>query len=211
MDKIIPIYKPVGLSSFDLIRKYKRENNFEGKIGHGGTLDPFACGLVLLLLGKATKEFDEIKTWDKTYLAGLRLGAISTTGDPAGDITTTLQSQTSKTTKAQIEKVIQGFIGETDQQIPAFSAAKQDGIPFYKLARQGKEIPKRSKKVNIKSIELVAYKYPFLTIRVTASGGTYIRQLAEDIGQQLGVGAYLYYLERQTVGKFSIDKINNRG
>ena len=207
MDKIIPTYKPVGLSSFDLIRRYKRENDFKGKIGHGGTLDPFACGLVLLLLGKATKEFDEIKKWDKTYLAGLRLGATSTTGDPSGEVAVTLESKNSKTTKAQIEKVIKGIIGEIDQQIPAYSAAKQDGTPFYKLARQGKKTPERSKKVNIKSIELVTYKYPFLTLRVTASGGTYIRQLAQDIGKQLGIGAYLYYLERQVIGKFTKKEI----
>lgn len=209
MDKIIPIYKPVGLSSFDLIRKYKREHNFKGKIGHGGTLDPFACGLVLLLLGKATKEFDEIKKWHKTYLAGLRLGSTSTTGDPAGEITASLKAKDTITTKVQIEKVIQGFIGEIDQQIPAYSAAKYKGQPFYKLAKQGKA-PNRSKKVNIKNIEIIAYKYPFLTLRVTVSGGTYIRQLAEDIGKELDIGAYLYYLERQSIGKFSIDKIKDR-
>jgi len=199
MDKILPVIKPVGISTYDLIRRYKRKTGFTGKIGHAGTLDPFAEGVVLLLLGKETKRFDEIRAWDKVYLAGIKLGFVSTTGDTEGEITPV---SSKKPTKAEIEKVIKKFIGLTEQRVPAFSAAKHKGVPLYKLARQGKTIPEKSKKVNIKKIEFIKYKYPELTIRVTCSGGTYIRQLAQDIGEQLKTGAFLYYLLREAVGKF---------
>ncbi len=197
--KIIAAYKPVGLSSYDLIRQFKKDNNFSGKIGHAGTLDPFACGLVLFLFGAATKKFAEINTWDKTYLAGLRLGAVSTTGDPEGNIKD-LSSQ--KPLKKQIEQILASFIGATEQKVPAYSAAKHQGTPLYKLARQGKIIEK-SKTIEIKKIDFLAYRYPFLTIKVVCSSGTYIRQLAQDIGDKLKIGAYLYYLERQAIGKFT--------
>ncbi len=201
MDKILAVFKPVGFSSYDLIRVFKKQTSFKGKIGHAGTLDPFAQGVVLLLLGKATKQFDEIKTWPKTYLAGLRLGASSTTGDPAGEIVS--QSNPAKPLKNEVENVLKGFVGETVQQVPAFSAAKHQGQPLYKLARKGKFIEK-SKKVVIDKIDLIVYKYPLLTIRVKCSGGTYIRQLAQDIGQKLNTSAYLYFLERESVGSFTL-------
>jgi len=199
MDKILPVIKEVGISTYDLIRRYKRKNNFKGKIGHAGTLDPFASGIVLLLLGKETKRFDEIRVWDKVYLAGVQLGETSTTGDPEGEITPV---SSKKPTNKEIQEVIKKFVGETEQRVPAYSAAKHKGVPLYKLARQGKTIPEKSKKVNIKKIEFVDYKYPKVTIRVTCAGGTYIRQLAQDIGEQLKTGAFLYSLKRESVGKF---------
>lgn len=199
MDKIIPVIKPEGISTYDVIRGYKRKTGFKGKIGHAGTLDPFATGVVLLLLGKETKRFDEIRAWEKVYLAGVRLGAVSTTGDPEGEITSV---STKKPTKKEIKKAIKKFIGETEQKIPAYSAAKHKGVPLYKLARKGKTVEK-SKKVKITQIKLVNYKYPVLNIRVVCSGGTYIRQLAQDIGEQLKTGAFLQTLGREKVGKFS--------
>ena len=199
MDRIIAVIKPAGISTYDVIRAFKRKTGFKGKIGHAGTLDPFATGVVLLLLGKETKRFDEIRTWEKVYLAGVRLGEVSTTGDPEGEITPVFSK---KPLKKEIKKVLKNFIGETEQKIPAFSAAKHKGVPLYKLARKGIKIEK-SKKVNISKIEFVNYKYPTLTIRVACSGGTYIRQLAQDIGEQLKTGAFLHSLEREKVGKFS--------
>lgn len=199
MDKILACIKPVGISTYDVIREYKRKTGFKGKIGHAGTLDPFATGVVLLLLGKETKRFDEIRAWEKLYLAGVRLGATSTTGDPEGEIKTISPKNP---TKREIKKSIKMFVGETEQKVPAFSAAKHKGVPLYKLARKGKTVEK-SKKVRISKIKLVDYKYPVLTIRVTCFGGTYIRQLAQDIGEQLETGAFLQSLEREKVGKFS--------
>lgn len=196
MDKILVVEKIPGISTYDLIRKYKRENNYKGKIGHGGTLDPFAEGVVLLLLGKATKRFEEIKTWEKVYLAKLKLGFTSTTGDTEGEIKEVSSMEPSQ---KEIKEVIKKFVGEIEQKIPFFSAAKHKGVPLYKLARKGIKIEKK-KKVKIRRIDFVSYNYPFLEIRVFVSGGTYIRQLAEDIGERLKTGAYLTFLRRESVG-----------
>ena len=198
MDEILPVYKPIGFSSHDMVRIFKKQNDFKGKIGHAGSLDPFACGVVLLLLGASTKKFDEIKQWPKTYLVGLRLGAVSTTHDPAGKIKAVSEQEPEFN---QIKKVLPRFIGRIQQRVPAYSAAKYQGQPLYKLARQGKLVDK-SKQVEIISIDTLIYKYPFLTLRVKCLGGTYIRQLAQDIGEKLGTGAFLYYLEREAVGEF---------
>ncbi len=201
MQKILPINKPVGFSTYDLIRLYKRKNEYTGKIGHGGTLDPFACGVVLLLLGEATKKFEEIRGWEKVYLAGLRLGATSTTQDIEGEISHSLKPVKPK--REEIIQVLKDFEGEIEQKVPAYSAAKHKGTPLYKLAQQGKQIAK-SKKVTIKKLGFVAYKWPLLTIRATTLGGTYIRQLAEDLGEKLGTGAFLYFLQREKVGEYAL-------
>lgn len=198
MDKILPVFKPIGFSTFDLLRIFKRETGFSGKLGHAGTLDPFACGVVLLLLGSATKRFEEIKKQEKLYLAGLKLGAESSTGDPEGTIRFISSKKPAQT---EIKKVLKDFVGEIQQKVPAFSAAKFKGVPLYKLARKGKKIQK-TKKVKIRKIELLSYKYPLLSLRIFCSGGTYVRQVAQDIGEKLKCGALLYYLEREAIGEF---------
>lgn len=198
MDKILPVFKPTGFSTYDMIRIFKRETGFTSKLGHGGTLDPFACGMVLLLLGSATKRFEEIRNWEKVYLAGIRLGVTTTTGDPEGEMK---KISDIKPSKKEIEEVLQSFIGETEQKVPLFSAAKFKGVPLYKLAKKGKTAQK-SKKIKIRHVEILKYQYPLLSIRVFCLGGTYVRQLAQDIGEKLKSGAFLYYLEREAVGKF---------
>jgi tRNA pseudouridine55 synthase len=203
IDRIIPVYKPVGFSTFDLIRIFKKKTGYKGKIGHGGTLDPFACGVVLLLLGKATKKFEEIKLWDKVYIAGLRLGIDSETGDIAGEVRKFEPQNIFIPDRESIEKAIKNFIGEIDQKVPLYSAAKYKGRPLYKLAKNGIKVEK-SKMVKIYNIELINYRYPILTIRVCCSGGVYIRQLAHDIAEELGTTCLLFYLERERVGNFTI-------
>ncbi len=202
MDKILPAYKFPGSSTYDLIRAFKRETRFKGKIGHGGTLDPFACGVVLLLLGQATKKFEEIKSWEKVYVAGIRLGAKSSTGDIEGEIK--IKEGGKKPDKKEIEEILKGFLGEQDQKIPAFSAAKFEGKKFYEIAREKGVVPERFKKIKVGKIELLNFDYPLLTVRVSSSGGTYIRQLAEDIGDKLNCGGFLYFLEREKVGGYGI-------
>jgi len=197
---ILVVYKQPGLSTFDLVRAHKRENSFKGKIGHSGTLDPFARGAVLLLLGEATKKFADLQKLPKTYLAGIRLGWQSTTGDPAGAFK---KVSDAKPTMQEIKNVLQGFLGKQNQQIPAFSAAKYHGTPLYKLALQGKA-PQKEKQIEIYDIKLLAYKYPLLTIEVKCSSGTYIRQIAEDIGKCLKTGAFLYFLQRAAIGNYSL-------
>lgn len=208
MNKIISVYKPVGLSSFDIIRKFKKENEIDFKVGHGGTLDPFACGLVLLLLGKKTKEFDKIRKWKKTYLAGIKIGNESSTLDVSGEIKNLEKVFFSfEELKEKLDKIAK----EEYQTVPFYSAAKHNGKPLYKLAKKGIEIEKK-KKVKIEKIEIIAYKYPLLTIRVGAYGGTYIRQIASDLGKELRTGAMLYFLEREKIGRYGIKnakRINN--
>ncbi|MEO0136246.1 MAG: tRNA pseudouridine(55) synthase TruB [candidate division WOR-3 bacterium] len=201
--RIIPVYKPVGPSTFDIIRIFRKTTGFKGKIGHGGTLDPFACGVVLLLLGKYTKHFEEIKNWEKVYTAGILLGAESDTGDITGTIRFQEPEQIVKPGLNTVEEVIGTFIGEIEQRVPSYSAAKFQGVPLYKLARKGIQITKQ-KKVEIGKIELIFYKYPILTIRVNCRGGVYIRQLAQDIAGALRTTGFLFYLQREKVGEFSI-------
>jgi tRNA pseudouridine55 synthase len=203
-DQIVPVMKPIGFSTYDLVRVFKREAEFKDKIGHGGTLDPFATGVALLLLGKATARFEEIRSWTKVYLAGIRLGATSSTQDITGSITQISSADFSKMEKKDIEQALAGFVGKFEQKVPPYSAAKHKGVPMYKLARQGIEIPEKSKTVEIFSIELIYFRPPILTCRVFCAGGVYIRQLAQDLGEKLGVGGFLYHLEREKVGDYGL-------
>lgn len=202
-NRIVPIYKPVGPATFDIIRDFKKKTNFSGKIGHGGTLDPFACGVVLLLLGRATERFEEIKEWEKVYTAGIRLGAESDTGDITGVIRILKSDELSRISLNSIKDALRLFIGEIQQKVPPYSAAKFQGTPLYKLARKGIEIEKK-KIVEIIGIEFIYFKYPILTVRVTCKGGVYIRQLAQDIALKLGTSGVLFFLKRERVGEFTV-------
>ena len=194
------------MSSFGAVARVRRVlSQREGhkiKVGHTGTLDPFATGLLILLAGKATKKAPELTKLDKVYEATIRLGATSTTGDPEGDIT--VSDEQPNITRAQIETSLQKFVGKIEQTPPAFSAIKINGQRAYKLARAGKtvEIPKRI--VTIYKLEIVDYESPFLKIRAHVSSGTYIRTLAEDIGKELGCGAYTTELRRTKIAQYDI-------
>jgi tRNA pseudouridine55 synthase len=202
-DAIVPINKPVSFSTYDLVRIFKRETGYPHKIGHGGTLDPFATGVVLLLLGKATSRFEEIRTWEKVYLAGIRLGAVSSTQDIAGRIETADRCDRGAISRSSINNVLERFIGSFVQKVPAYSAAKHEGVPMYKLAIKGVAVAK-SKTVTIASIDIVNFKWPLFSIRVRCSGGVYIRQLATDMGEALGCGGFLYFLEREKIGEYTL-------
>ena len=191
------------MSSTDVIRVFKRRANFEGKIGHAGTLDVFAQGIVILMLGKGTKKFDEIQMMDKTYQAGARLGYSSDTLDIEGVLLP--QVDAPPTSFLQIEEALQPFIGEYEQAIPRYSAAKQDGQPLYKLARENKEIKPKSKPVKIYDIELQDYMHPLVTMEVRCSSGTYIRQLTHDIFSSLELESFLFYLRRTQIGDIVLD------
>lgn len=203
-DIIIPVYKPAGPATYDIIRIFKKKTDFKGKIGHGGSLDPFACGIVLLLIGKATRRFEEILSWKKIYLAGIRLGATSKTGDVAGEIKTSVSKKNSRIDHRLVEDTIKNFVGEIEQKVPPYSAAKFQGTPMYKFARNGIEIEK-TKKVKIFNIEFIYLKYPLLTLTITCTGGVYIRQLVQDIALKMGENGFLYFLERKQVGEFTVD------
>lgn len=213
-DGIVLIDKPAGWTSFDVVAKIRgqirRTYTEQGikptkrqlKVGHAGTLDPFATGLLVILLGDATKKATEFLKLDKVYEAEIILGQESTTGDPEGGLT-----HVSDTTPAvgEVEEALTRFVGEVHQRPPIFSAIKINGQRAYKLARDGKEVEIPERVVTIHSLELLDYAYPSLKIRTHVGSGTYIRSLAVDIGKALGTGAYCKTLRRTRIADWSID------
>ncbi len=205
MDEIILIDKPADMTSFGVVARLRRVLSQQAgrkvKVGHTGTLDPFATGLMILVTGKMCREASTYTKLDKWYEAEIILGQVSTTGDPEGELTQVFDRQPSR---VEIEQVLQRFTGEIRQRPPIFSAIKINGQRAYKLARDGQmvEIPERT--VQIYTLELVDYSYPSLKIRVHVSSGTYIRSLAVDIGESLGVGAYCHQLRRTKIAKFDV-------
>jgi len=199
------IDKPAGWTSHDVVAKVrnilKAETGHKIKVGHTGTLDPMATGLLILVLGSYTKRAGEFSKLDKTYEAEITLGAVSTTADAEGEIT---QKSAHQPGLAQIEEVLHTFLGETRQVPPAFSAIKVDGQRAYKAARAGKAVAIKPRNVTIHGLKISKYEYPKLDFTVSVSSGTYIRSLAVDIGEQLGTGAYLSGLRRTQVGAFSV-------
>lgn len=204
---IVLIDKPAGISSFGVVGRVRwllsQTAGKKIKVGHTGTLDPFATGLLILVVGKATKRAGEFSKLDKIYQATVKLGDTSSTGDPEGEITAV--SNTAPDQKAVLG-ALKGLTGQTLQTPPQFSAIKINGQRAYKLARAGKEVDIPARKVTIYSLDLLDYSYPYLKIRSHVSSGTYIRSLAVDIGQSLGTGAYLTDLRRTKVGQWSVDQ-----
>lgn len=205
MDEVILIDKPDGITSFGVVARVRRvlkeRVGSKVKVGHTGTLDPFATGLLILLAGKATKRSNEFLKKDKEYEAEIFLGSTSTTGDPEGEIS---QVSDKVPSLEEIESVCSKFVGEISQKVPAFSAVKINGQRAYQLARSGKEVDTPTRKVTIYSIEILSYNYPVLKIKTFVSSGTYIRTLGEDIGTELKTGAYLTALRRTKIGDYSI-------
>lgn len=207
MDEIILIDKPTGMTSFGVVarlrRKISEQIGHKVKVGHAGTLDPFATGLMILLVGKATKQSDEFLKLDKWYEATICLGKTSSTGDPEGELT---EISDKIPTKQQVFQALEQFRGEIEQIPPVFSAIKIGGQRAYKLARQGKSVDMPSRSVQIYELDLVEYNYPILKIKTHVSSGTYIRTLAEDIGKSLGTGAYCQELRRTKIAKYNVDE-----
>ena len=206
MNGIILVDKPAGISSFGVVARVRwllsQEAGKKVKVGHTGTLDPFATGLIIVVVGSYCKRAAEFSKLDKVYEARLYLGATSTTGDPEGEQSVISDRQP---TEDDIRAALEKFTGELTQTPPAYSAIKIGGVRAYKLARQGKEVEMPTRQVTIHALELMSYTYPQVNIRAHVSSGTYIRTLAEDIGRELGVGAYLTALRRTRVGKYSVD------
>lgn len=204
---VIGVNKPKGITSHDLVNRIRRITG-ERRVGHGGTLDPFAEGvLVVGITRESTRKLHEIlKNTDKEYIGTLVLGKTSTTGDPEGDITDTGKDGIlTKITEENIRETLKKFTGEIEQTPPAYSAVKVKGVPAYKRVRNGENVNLDKRKVRIKELELIEFTPPALTIRTVVSSGTYIRSLAEDIGEALGTGAYLKELTRTKVGDFTLE------
>lgn len=201
---ILVINKPAGPTSHDIVDKIRKISSIK-KVGHAGTLDPFAEGLLVILVGPATKFQSRFMTMPKTYVATLKLGQISNTYDVTGSKSQITSTKTQKIIKSQILNMLKQFIGEIKQTPPIYSAIKIKGKRAYELARKGIKPKLKPRKVKIYDIRCREYKWPKLKIEVKCSKGTYIRSLAHDIGKKLSCGAYLEKLTRTKIGKFNID------
>lgn len=206
MNGIILVNKPAGMSSFGVVSRVRKilstKYNQKVKVGHAGTLDPFATGLLILLSGKATKNADTFLKLDKSYRATMLLGKVSSTADPEGEIS---EYSPKVPSLQEINDVINTFIGDIGQTPPIYSAIKINGQRAYNLARKGQKVQMKTRVVKIYSINKINYHYPELSFEVKVGSGTYIRSLAEDIGYKLGTGAYLTNLERTSIDSYSLD------
>jgi len=204
-DGMILVDKPAGITSFGVVARVRRRLSEQigkkAKVGHTGTLDPFATGLMVIVTGKECRNAMNYSKLDKEYEAVIRLGQTSTTGDPEGDITNV---STNVPTAEAIEVALDQFRGEILQRPPIFSAIKINGRRAYDLARKGEAVEMPERQVTVHVLELIEYSYPDVRIRAHVSSGTYIRTLAEDIGKTLGTGAYCTELRRTRVGEWDI-------
>ena len=215
------IDKPPGITSFGVVARVRRVLSHRAgkkvKVGHCGTLDPFATGLLILVTGKECRNAMRYTKLDKVYEATFRLGQTSTTGDPEGEIMPYVanskpqnDTQTSPISKQPdivvVKSVLAQFVGYIKQRPPAFSAIKINGQRAYKLARSGKKVDIPERAVTIYALELLAYDYPLLKIRAHVSSGTYIRSLAADIGEALNTGAYCQELRRTQIADWQVSQ-----
>lgn len=204
-DSILLVDKPANMTSFGVVARIRRRLSQQlgkkAKVGHTGTLDPFATGLMIIVTGKECRNAMQYSKLDKEYEATIRLGQTSTTGDPEGEITDVSDLQP---TREQIEAALGQFRGEISQRPPIYSAIKINGQRAYKLARKGEVVEMPERQVTVFSLELIDYSYPELKIRTHVSSGTYIRTLAQDIGTALGTSAYCTQLRRTKVAEYSV-------
>jgi len=204
-DSVRLVDKPAGITSFGVVARVRRRLSEKlgkkAKVGHTGTLDPFATGLMIIVTGKECRNAMNYSKLDKEYEATFRLGQTSSTGDPEGEITEVSSIQPSK---EAIEAALEPFRGEITQRPPIFSAIKINGRRAYDLARKGEAVEIPERQVTVYSLELIDYEYPNVRVRAHVSSGTYIRSLAEDIGRLLGTGAYCSELRRTKVGEWSV-------
>ncbi|KLE16470.1 tRNA pseudouridine(55) synthase TruB [Clostridium sp. C8] len=206
MDGVINIFKNTGMTSFDVVRKIKKVAG-TGKVGHTGTLDPEACGVLPVCIGKGTKIIDYIMNSDKIYEVEFKLGIKTTTYDLEGDVIQ--EKDSSNIENEEILKSIYSFEREYSQIPPMYSAIKQNGVRLYELARKGIEVERKGRLVSIHKIEDVRINNPYISMKVICSKGTYIRSLCYDIGENLQVGATMTKLKRSKTSKFTEEKSIN--
>jgi len=203
MDGILVINKPRGWTSHDVVGHVRRlTRGTVRRVGHAGTLDPMATGVLVVCLGRATRLSEYLITSDKVYRAVVRLGIETDTFDAAGQVVAVRPVDVDE---GKLGDVLQQFVGEIDQIPPMYSALKREGRPLYKLARQGMEVERAPRRVTIHEIVLRAWQSPDATLDVRCSAGTYIRSLAHDMGTALGCGAHVAALTRLASGPFTID------
>lgn len=201
MNGFLIIDKPAGVTSFDIVRKVRRWCQTR-RVGHAGTLDPMATGVLPVAIGKSTRLIEYLMADDKSYQAVMMLGAATDTQDVEGQVLEEKDWQ--EVTENSLQSIIGGFVGHQEQVPPMYSALKKDGQPLYKLARQGIEVERKARRIIIDSLVIDEIRLPFVTFTVTCSKGTYIRTLCHDIGQRLGCGAHMTALKRLRCGPFNL-------
>ena len=202
MNGILIVNKPAGWTSFDVVAKVRRLTKAR-RVGHAGTLDPMATGVLVICLGHAVRMVEYLIGHDKAYRATLLLGVETDTYDAGGQVIATRPVEVSETA---LREALLSFVGNIEQIPPMYSAIKHEGKKLYKLARQGIEVERAPRKVTLHSLNLIAFDPPRLTVDVRCSSGTYIRSLAHDLGAQLGCGAHLAALTRTAVGDFGLSQ-----
>jgi len=204
MNGILLVNKSKGITSFDAVRNVRRKFNVK-KVGHAGTLDPFAEGLLVMGIGEGTKTLNYLSKEDKVYIVGIILGSVSDTHDLDGNI---VHKSNRKPSLVEIKKALEVFIGKISQRPPKYSAIKIGGKRACDLVREGKEIKIEEKEVEVFSVEILEYSYPNLKLKIHSGSGFYVRSLVRDLGEILKTGAYCKTLFREKIGRFSIKNIS---
>lgn len=202
---ILLVDKPKGITSHDVVAKMRRVFRIK-KIGHAGTLDPMATGLLLILVGKATKASQYLMSMDKEYIGTIKLGEVTDSQDADGEVLMT--KPVPELAEADVAKAMQGFIGDQYQTPPMFSAKKINGQKLYNLARKGKEVAREPRFIHVSRYEITKFALPEISFIVRSSKGAYIRTLAHDLGDRLGCGGHLSALRRTAVGQFRVEASN---
>ncbi|MGF1448279.1 MAG: tRNA pseudouridine(55) synthase TruB [Opitutales bacterium] len=201
-DGVLLVDKPTGMTSHDVVSHLRRKLKMK-RIGHAGTLDPMATGLLIMLVGKATKVSQYLMSLDKTYEATMKLGEATESHDCDGEVTETrpVPELDEKAFKAHMEP----FIGDQYQTPPMFSAKKVDGVPLYKRARKGETIEREPRFIHVSTFELLRFAPPEVDFRLACSKGTYVRTIAHDLGEKVGCGAHLTALRRTAIDRFRVE------
>lgn len=202
MDGIIVVDKPSGMTSHDVVSRVRRKLNMR-RVGHAGTLDPLATGVLIMLLGRSTKLFDKFVAYDKAYAATLKLGTQTASADITGAVIE--QKPFEHILRESVENILSGFVGESEQMPPMVSAVKYKGERLYRLARKGIVVERPARKIRIDVLKLVDFQLPQVRFYLECSKGTYVRTLAEDVGVKLGCGACITQIERTKVGHFRLE------
>lgn len=202
LEGLLNIDKPTGMTSHDVVNRIRKLSEIR-RVGHAGTLDPLATGVLLLCIGRATRLVEYLVGHRKSYVATVRLGQATDTYDADGQI---VAQNAIHTSPIEIEQALPQFRGRIQQKAPVYSAIKRGGQPLYKLARQGKDVEPPLREVSIYDLQLLQWEEPFLQLNVVSSAGTYIRSLAHDLGEVLGCGGHITALRRTAVADFSVDQ-----
>lgn len=203
IEGVLLVDKPKGLTSHDVVYHLRRKLQMK-KIGHAGTLDPMATGVLVMLIGKATRISQYLMSVDKVYEGEATLGVVTDSQDAEGEVMET--RPVPELTEAGVRELMKTFLGDQYQTPPMHSAIKIGGVPLYKLARKGEEVEREPRFIRIASFDLLSFALPKLTFRLACTKGTYVRTVANDLGQKLGCGAHLSELRRTGSGKFTIEQ-----